>query len=160
MKYSPHLAPLQDKSLMSHGNCNESGCEDSRSCDERRVNLPNPTRFSKEEEWMKKLSLVLVVALVAMLAFSGAVVASEPTEGTEWQTPCEGINSFLNENAGHTHQYKTIEDPYGVGANIKVIKFENKFVEDVTVETKYDFENDLYSGFVVVNLDASSLWGQ
>jgi hypothetical protein len=72
---------------------------------------------------------------------------AEGTEGTDWNW--DPMNSIPQ--AKHHHHYNEYETPVGIGLDLMVCE-----VGDIGVEfqSKYDFTNDVYSGFLVgkVNL--------
>lgn len=118
---------------------------------------------------------VIVTMLIALVACVGCVKNAEAntTGRGVYTTPYAGLTTFLNENDCfyHSHEYtdeKGIDNPYGIGLDIKVFDFkklnkekDNKilgFLDSINIENKYDFNNENYSVFAVLSIDLTSLF--
>ena len=120
---------------------------------------------------MKKALLVLMV--VVAMGFFGCDKAAEAGEATtrgSYQTFNSSLTTFLNEtnHFSHTHDYDKMENPMGIGLDLKLFDFTKIKKADetakiplltaLTMENKYDFNNENYAMFVVLEMDLSSLW--
>lgn len=81
---------------------------------------------------------------------------SETQRGT-YTTPSPALNDWLNTNPDFYHSHPVYIDqrrnPLGVGLDLVVFQSPS-ILEEVSVQSKYDFQNDEISGFLVgkVNL--------
>jgi len=115
---------------------------------------------------MKKALLTMLVLLLA----SGAYAGIEQTGRGVYTTPIPPITDWLNDNdcIYHVHDFYVdkLENPYGIGVDVKVLDFGKtninapmkKFLQSVNVESRYDMNNDMYSVYVVLDVDVTSLW--
>ena len=105
---------------------------------------------------MKKILSLIIVCCIAIMpaVFAG----TNSTSGTDWDTPCEDFNEFLNENGQHSHQYEPYEDPKGVGLDLIIARTGEDVPCSLTLETRHDFENKETSIYGVVGVDISGIW--
>jgi len=90
------------------------------------------------------------------------VVYAEDTSRGNYKSPI--FQDWLNTNDDfyHTHQYDKYEDPVGVGVDAKVLNFpegaQAKGFDSVEAQGRYDFENEAFSIFGVLQLDLTKLY--
>ena len=93
---------------------------------------------------MKYLVLVLIL-LLAPMAFAD-------TTTTSWNTDCDHLNEFLNEEAQHSHGLPDAEDAMGVGIDVKCFETKDQKV-NIGVQDRYDFENQVNAAYIVLGVD-------
>lgn len=109
---------------------------------------------------MKKLLLVLV-CLFAMASMAIAAEPEKPSDTTAWYTdtqrgiyttPSPTLTDYLNGNPYFYHSHQVYIDqrrnPLGVGLDLVVYEGAG-ILENVAIQSKYDFQNDEMSGFLV-----------
>lgn len=101
---------------------------------------------------MKKL---ILVALLLML-FAKPTLAEDTSDPT-WDIPYPFQTHVLNHDHQYVDRYYDREDPIGGGWDVTVVKTDNKVVEKVDIQTKYDCRNQELSFFVVGQSDASGV---
>lgn len=106
---------------------------------------------------MKKFLLTL---LAVLLMVSPAISAET------------GKKFFHRHNYVDLNDNDIIDNPYGVGLDLKVYDFKKlneglkegkikkvtSFLDSINIENKYDFENDIYSVYAVVSVDVTSIF--
>jgi len=113
----------------------------------------------KKKGGKKKIALMLLMAVV----LCGTAYADQ-TNGTDWNTPSDPLNSFLNANAQHNHGYNApdeLKTPLGLGIDAKVWEFDSCVqawgIDSVNVEYKWDMNNQGHSVYGVTHVNLHQL---
>lgn len=108
------------------------------------------------------MSRKLIISLALALLFISPIMAEE-TGGADWDndlTPFNGVRDYV---AGHDHEVEEREVELGAGLDVIVYQSDisNLFPEEVTVEGRYDFNNEEGSVYLVAKYNLfSRLFGE
>ena len=96
---------------------------------------------------------VLAICLALVIVMAGGVVFADNADTSHWYQETSGAsydNPIFNQWLNHTHStyIEQRRNPVGVGLDLVVYEGEG-LLEAGTVETKYDWQNDEGSVFVV-----------
>lgn len=97
------------------------------------------------------------LSLIFLLVFAIPVMAGDDqTTHTNWESQLEcgdALNEYLDESGALDHNHSLDltdrENPTGVGVDVIVYENEESAFEKVTIESKYDFNNNEGSVFAV-----------
>ena len=100
---------------------------------------------------MKKFVLLIALMLLCV------PVMADDTSGAIWngQAPA----GLLDYYAGHNHAYEQADrdNPLGLGLDLIVYKSDDWYLNQVSVETRFDLANDEQAVFFVAELDLDKL---
>ena len=113
---------------------------------------------------MRKLALALLMLLLCV-----PVMAAD-TGGASWDSqgigpiPGSDVNSLLNETgvANHGHSYDKYERDNAIGIGVDFVVYESEawWAQEVTIEPRWDFENDEAQVFAVAKVNLHKLWNR
>ena len=108
---------------------------------------------------MRKWLLVLMVIVAMILAVGSLAMAEEkPKDYTHWvyetSDPDWDNPSFITDYLNHNHDIYIDQrrNPLGIGLDVVVFESDS-ILEDVTIESRYDFQNDEMSGYAVARVN-------
>lgn len=107
---------------------------------------------------MRTLLIIAVLALFVVPAFA------DDTSQANWNNDLGKCGNKCREYiAGHNHQYDQYDPQYEAGIGLDLIVFKDRkdqaLVPDVvTIENKWDFNNEEGAVYVVATYDLSNLW--
>lgn len=111
---------------------------------------------------MRKKLLLSLIAVAILLLPLGAI--AETTGGADWDKDLGWANGIRDYVGGHSHDYEQYDPKFEVGAGLDLIVQERKETQNnltplkTTVESKYDFNNENGSVYVVATYRVSEVW--
>jgi len=102
----------------------------------------------------------LIIALAVVVLMAGFAFADQTGRG-EYTTPWDPMTNWLNDNEHfyHSHEYDGIDDMLGIGVDVKLWSFDEvPVLDNISAEGRYDFNNDISAGFIVLGIDLTDLW--
>ena len=98
---------------------------------------------------MKRVLLLMVICMLVSMPF----VMAEDTGPADWDKDLGWLNKGRDYAGGHDHSYEQYDPEFEVGIGLDLVVYENEdkglAPNEVTIESKYDFQNENGSVYVV-----------